>query len=393
MNHLSSRLTLVNNPIFKALLLLIFLPHFQGRIFASDDLVDSVRREVSDSEFKLNNLRVMGESFQEEWAGKQVGWKDAGGATVTGWYTGLPGSKFRIDYKDQIARMGDGPADVFHNAFDISYDGRVSMHLQMQTGTLNDPIRNLIGTIELQRGDATEQATGWSSSLFGFFDKDGVQFSTLISSANGFSATRELRNRIDIIKLVRVRQHGPTDIWYLDPKRGMAILAYEHVLSTGIKTKEFEADTLVQSAPGIFYPKHGVWTYPHPKDGSNWLRVSFKLSDVVANDLKFDDGVFTIHFPIGAVIADGILHISYAVDYADQEAISRIQSQAFVAHQAAATQPATTNSISRGPERPLALPDNINSNSHTMIIISGIGLAAVLALILILAYKGRKTHV
>jgi hypothetical protein len=287
-----------------------------------DDLLNGVK----ESERKLLNLRVDSKCLYLNWDSTRRDWEYNGECLLTAWYEGASSIRQRIDVHKLVSTWPEGPVPFAQRRFSSAYDGRVGQSLNLEEGAADKPHKTLEGEIAAElpfslRGGSFR--SGWACSLYGWREKVKVVFSQYLEAVHDASksngavqcSVRSIRfNDMDCVSL-SIQMALPQGVsqsedWYLDPSRGYAILRY--VRQGPFSGEELTVEKLIEPAPGVFYPVNATHL-SKDQSGQPKAKAAYEASAVVANDPKFNEGIFTIQWPVGTFVRDKISGTSFTV--------------------------------------------------------------------------------
>lgn len=306
-------------------------------------------KAVRTSESLLHNLTVSSSTKSEDWDASKNVWTYSGESEVEGVFVGKPGSLAVLSMKSVRTWIG-GPEPFSVDKSIVAYNGRVGQVLELSRGSSKAPVLAKRGQILAKRPDEIWRfggtVTGWRLSLYGALDNTGQSLSELIESeANSpgtVSAGYVKENDTTLLRLeVKDDLSGMPRVWFLDPKRGFALIRYQQLFSNGKPFDEWIVEELKEVSPGVFYPSRASGGSTSIK-GIPLSRATFVAKKVTANTENFDDSVFTIDWPADTFIEDQISQKIFRVSKETKELQEYIGNQAVEARsQVAATRPST----------------------------------------------------
>jgi hypothetical protein len=132
--------------------------------------------------------------------------------------------------------------------------------------------------------------------------------------------------------------------WTLDVDHGYALTSFLQLYSDGSKL-ENRVVSLIQAAPGIFWPKE-AFSDIFQEPGAPKLRLHYLAKSAMANSDQFDRSEFKPRLPLGTHVTDKTTGLSYTVGPTTQElredldkSINRIQRQIQLSVQQPSTEP------------------------------------------------------
>ncbi|MBN2584818.1 MAG: hypothetical protein JXL80_17270 [Planctomycetes bacterium] len=306
--------------------------------FAETDpaTVATLRQGIGHAERQLRNLRVEGTGRTETWNADQGAWEYGGESAATVWYTGIPGSKARVDYRKQVCRWIDGPEPFSEDSFSAAFNGRVGQVLYTRQGSRTRPVTVLEGTITGERPMYIAAGAGlvsqWNFSLYGFLDREGERVSVIFDEkGKELDVENRVFNDTPVIELAISKGKAASKL-YLDPARNYALIGYEVVNANGVVVERRLVNELRECAPGIYYPVKSTREL-YEDSGVPRSRTRYEATAVVVNDPGFNENVFSITWPPGTYVVDQTTGIGFRVeqlpedlDLAIDDQVLRVQS-------------------------------------------------------------------
>jgi len=274
---------------------------------------------VKDANKKLHNFKVDSELWvdenddpkdpNEEWRETLIH------VNSTMWSDGKPSGKIRVDVHKQVLRwVRDGKSDSYsERSFSDSFDGVTGRSIVKRSGEFGKA--KVVKDKKVTSGEKPQifetswfrRYTGRDFSVYFIQIGEGSLLLDLFGYAGNpnakvlefFDFTRESLHEIDCIKISskesKTQNWGKR--WWLDPARGFALLRFEHVRILEDKTEEFRVLTEVQELreikEGIWWPLKATCIIEPTVQGDPYTRMKYRAFGVIANDLKFDESVYS----------------------------------------------------------------------------------------------------
>ncbi len=327
--------------IFAVLLSALMAMPAGTRAEDAQDLIRTLKKAIMDNESRFVNLHVTGEVYAEEWDKIEQKWTYAGEERATVWYLGVPARKVRFDFDEQVSQWVDGSAPFSLNVFSYACDGRIRQWLTRREGdphaTAPTSPRGEIHTLESSIIDSLYDVGGWPYSLYGGLGLNRKPVSAIFTE-HPFTALHLEAKRVIFNGLPSIELHASSKrafcklTWYFDPAREFALVGAKLTETNDVINQEWTADELQQVQPGIYYPtkvtSQGVLCHDGTRiAGQPCWRRRYKASEVVMNDPNLSDEVFTIKWPVGAVVHDNVAGITFTVGQSPAELDKTIAEQ------------------------------------------------------------------
>jgi len=304
-------------------------------ILSAEEIKQSIP-QIEAAEKKVLNVKIEAETWMEESTSPTGPWERTPTyVAATSWFDGTPRGKGRVDVHREVLNsywVDGGRYMQSERSYTACYDGRVVRKIyekESEDGGKTRFARR--GEIrdqapEIFKGKMTGVVTGLRfTTKYFFIDRDDITFfSQFFKTAtspgavvNGsFEAVREDYNGVQCIRLSMKSKSLHTN-WWLDPSRGFALLGYENV-STNKEGKDFvdvriKVNKLKEIADGIWWPMEGTVESDRrdPRKPDTYARMVFHALDVVVNDPKFDNSIFSVSFPAGYTVYDRVNDKTY----------------------------------------------------------------------------------
>ena len=284
--------------------------------------LDEVISGIAAAERRLINIRIESETFEEQRVSSDVPWERTSVSfRSTAWYNGMPKSKARVDVHSEVLRWEQGLAPYAEESYSIGFDGQFGREVRHAAGPPGQlqPVKQATITAEAPlelRDPWCELATGVMFSL-NFLDYQGsISASQLLTKMREAGAdieiSRERYQDADCVKLSQMR--GEFSLWF-DLEHGYAFRGRELCIpgASGqlVPYKTDIVKRLVEAAPGIWFPAEASRTSFYPNGKRPDVRLSYRCSQAVANDPKFDDAVFQVPIPSDYIVRDKVSGVVY----------------------------------------------------------------------------------
>lgn len=339
-----------------------------------DALLQKLKQGIEENQKKLLNVRVEGTCLDESMNLTNRQWEFDGSDSVTAWYERVPSGlgRRRIEHKRLVSPWANGTAPFLESAFTTVYDGRITKTFWTRNGPISNAVAVLRGQINagMSAPFMHEFATGWNVSLWGGFDPPNRMSDLFLFPKDQQRATETMLDGTPCIEFQVILPNGIRALaYYFDPARGYAPLKCERAGGDGVVAYSWSVQSLVEAAPGVFYPTSATREYTLHGGELN-AQVMYQASSVVANDPKFSDDLFMLEFPPKTRVRDLITTNTYVVpsELPEQPVSGNTQDQIQLAA------PSTT-----GPG---------GSGSRVWVVVAGIGIAVIV--IVALAVRLRR---
>jgi hypothetical protein len=279
-------------------------------------LIDAIQH----SERKLINLSVSGKSVTERYDSSSREWVYDGESEFTAWYTGMPGSKAKVEYHKRVLPWTGGSKPFSEKSEIYAYTGKVGQTLILSANGQSF-LRGIIRPDRPKTLSFDAAATGWNTSLYGAIDSEKRSLSALLRQWQKTGVSAEYAT-IDQTQCIRVSltQGKLTRSWYLDPSREYALRRVE-VSLYDVLYRRVSVQQITAVAAGVFYPSRVLIERfdlaagrDDAGDPTATGRTRWELTDATANADNWSDDVFQIEWPAGCVINDRIsgtvIHVS-----------------------------------------------------------------------------------
>jgi len=283
--------------------------------------------QIETAEKNLLNLMVESELWIEERSSLSDPWVQTPQyCSSTAWFGEHGGLRRRIDvHKEVLGWKRATTASYTEDSYSIGFDGREGREVFHTTGSHGKAFglkrgRRISVVPQKLRNPWVATYTGtYFSFHFHFENNTRVRsFSNLFRMAlsSTSEAVKSLKvavekyNGTPCIKIESGEQSGSHSTWWLDPSRGFVLLGYEEAreLADGSVevTRSFQVAKLKQIASDIWYAVEVLGESVPLAIDLPYTRYIYHASNVVANNPKFDENVFTIPFPEGYSIDDQV---------------------------------------------------------------------------------------
>ncbi|MCP4256965.1 MAG: DUF1573 domain-containing protein [Planctomycetes bacterium] len=279
--------------------------------------LDELISGIAAAERRLINVRIESEAFEEQRASSDVPWERTSVSfSSTAWYNGMPKSKARVDVHSEVLRWEEGLAPWAEESYSVGFDGQFGREVRHAAGIPGqiEPVKNATITAEAPlelRDQWCELATGVMFSL-NFLDyQEGISASQMLTKMRDegvdIKISRERYQDADCVKLSQMR--GEFLLWF-DLEHGYAFRGRQWLVpgASGdlVPYKTDIVKRLVEAAPGIWFPAEASLTSFVPNEIGPDVRLSYRCSQVVANDPKFDEAVFQVPIPSDYIVRDKV---------------------------------------------------------------------------------------
>lgn len=254
----------------------------------------------------------------QSWSPVEGAWKWAGETIVTARMSGAPGGPCVALLRKQVSRWIDGPADFAEKTGAVSYDGRVGVVLDLTTGPRGSTAvinRAAVFPERPNKLNWVAVVSGWSESVFGFFEEDGLRFSEVLQQDPAAFACNEIVNQAGGLQLRTPPQPdaaGINRIWYFDRMPALALVRYEELLGDTLVRVD-TISSFCELKEGIRYPVSGERVLFDSK-GKRQSKWSFRC-EAVRKD-EHDETAqqpWIVDFPPGTFVNDTILDSTYRI--------------------------------------------------------------------------------
>ena len=295
--------------------------------------IKELAKQIKAVENKLHNIKIQSEGYIERRTSTAEPWiKTPIYVSSTAWFDGRPKGKSRIDVHKQVLEWKDGAAPYSESSFSLGFDGQFGRSAIHSTGYSGKTFSHKKGKLTKSQKDLgwswSDQYTGiqftlnyhFSGRQHTFYDifKHGSEANYIDKFPFKFS-----HEKFEGIKCIKVSTKNPKsktkqESWWLDPSRGFALLGYKW---TGIDkdgneqlVRSINVTKLKKVARGIWWPMEvSMISSSQGWSDKPWERFIWRASNVVANDPKFNETVFTVPFPEGYLIDDKVAGKKYRV--------------------------------------------------------------------------------
>ena len=296
--------------------------------------VETIIRAVRLQEEGLLNVQVDAHYETDAWDSEAGEWRLAGQSDLTAWFTGMPGSRVRVDFHKSVARWINGPAPYGECAYRVAYNGQVTKRLETSAGPLGSAHSVLDGELAAGRPLIVREygdfAAGWRFSVSGALDDSGVRLSRYLSEARQSGrAVSVSETQFDGNPCVAVQvDDGGEEFqrFYFDPGRAFSLAGVELGRKRGAIGHKWTVADAVEVAPGVFYPTAGVRELLN-EDGSVRERSTYTATAVMINDPAWTDDVFDPEWPPNTFVNDRIAGTAYAVGAAPEQIKQAVDQQ------------------------------------------------------------------
>ena len=247
----------------------------------------------------------------------------------TGWFEGRSGGKARVDVHKQVLEWVDGPAPYMEESYSIGFDGQYGRVVRHSIGHGGKTFLVKEGRILPEPPERLKAAwcrkfTGILFTLNFCLSGRGFTFSDLFGAVDDPNTkvpacsefTCEEFEGVPCIKIASKGTKRIQESWWLDPSRGFALLGYKYtsILEDGTErlNEYIKVNKLKQVSDSIWWPMEAylIWP-PHYGSDNHWQRFVWHASNVIINDPKFDDRVFTVSIPDGYWVDDQVVGKKY----------------------------------------------------------------------------------
>jgi hypothetical protein len=296
--------------------------------------VTEVLTQIEAAENTLRNLRVEASDRSEMLNPNTGKWELQSENTLTAYYTGMPGSKCRADFSHAMSRWVNGPVPYVNEKTSYAYNGKVGMQLFIghddPTGKLEPRRGMLLASRPPMMVGMVGYASGWQFSLYGCFDEAGIRLSQALRTKTLFPAPLSVRE-VSIASTKAVELACGTSgrfsrRWLFDPSHGWAMIGYYEESAQGKVRQRISVSNLMDAGGGVFYPRDASLEIMDT-DEKPVRRTTFQATAVTANDPKFDEDIFTIHWPRGTTVQDSVANVTFVAGETDKELDERISQQ------------------------------------------------------------------
>jgi hypothetical protein len=294
--------------------------------------------QIEAMEKKVLNVKIEAETWMEESKSPTGPWERAPMyVSATSWFDGTPKGKGRVDIHREVLNSYWKDKDRYiqtERSYTAGYDGQVVRKVYDKESIDAEKTRLVKqGEIidqapEIFKGKMTGVVTGLRfTTKYYFIDKDDKEsfsqyFKIAISpeaiANNSFEVVREEHNGVQSIRLGLKHKSLRINYWF-DPSRCFAFLGHENVRKNE-KGDEFvdvriKVNKLKEVTNGIWWPIDGVIESDRhdPRKPNIYARTIFHAIDVVVNDPKFDNSIFSVSFPVGYMVTNKIDNKTYKV--------------------------------------------------------------------------------
>jgi hypothetical protein len=336
-------------------------------------LLQTLKNGIEVNEMKLLNVRVEGRCRSEEFDPGSQQWELVLDESVTAWYEGVPLGKRRIDHHKSISKWINGTTPFLEEEYTSAYNGQIKQTLWTKRGSSKAPPTSPHGEIEkgMRKELMNEYATGWTYSLYGAFEISGRLSTVFRLPKNQLNVNAVTFNGVNCIQLQVILPSGmPAITCYFDPGREYALLGVERSSGNGVLVEKWKVDSLVEAAPGVYYPSQATWE-SLSQDGKVVRRQTYQASAVVANDSNFSDDLFTIKWPPKTRVRDLITTNKYVVPDAGQP-------------EKPVSEPQSRIPLAATPTRP------VGGRSRLWVMVAGVGVVAVLVIVPVSRLRRKK---
>ncbi|MCP4256969.1 MAG: hypothetical protein GY774_05510 [Planctomycetes bacterium] len=290
--------------------------------------MDEVISGIAAAERKLINVRIESEAFEEQRASSDVPWERTSVSfRSTAWYNCVPRSKARVDVHSEVLRWEQGSSPYGEESYSIGFDGRFGRDVRHAVGPPGQlqPLKKATildeAPLEL-RDEWCEFATGVIFSLNFLDSQEGNSASQMLTKMREagmvFEISRERYQGADCVKLSHI---GGFSLWF-DLEHGYAFRGRELCIpgASGelVPYKTDIVKLLVEAAPGIWFPAEAFRTTYSPNGKRPEIQLSYRCSQAVANDPKFDEEVFQVPIPSDYIVRDKVSGVVYQKSMAEK---------------------------------------------------------------------------
>jgi hypothetical protein len=305
-------------------------------------VVDGIRR--NESQFQNLYIRDFKTTIDTRAAADKE-WKPTPlGSSGSAWYDSAVNGKARIFFSPHVSRWegGNGPRrgnlpQIGYSAqiMDASWNGVEGREINIAGGLVGQPLRHdNQAMIRFEpsvwfSSRYTRYETGLAYTLQYFvFQLEGsspptprVLLSDQITKALESNPPQLQEETVNGFDTIRVAWNLGADrgIWayWLSPEHNFAIVKYQldEVLPGVVDRHQgFDVLKLKEVAPNTWFPLRAISVVAIPGRTETYYRYNFEAADAVANDPKFDTGIFKATLPAGYVVSsDQKGHQSYVV--------------------------------------------------------------------------------
>jgi hypothetical protein len=243
-------------------------------------------------------------------------------------------------------------------------------------------------------------ATGWRSTIYGAGGEDHVPLSQILrTTTDDLQVRRVEAYGSDCIEISLYEDSGKilSERWYIDPKRGYALVGRKWFRPTGNLWGEEIVGPLEEVTAGVFFPRSSVRTI-FDDAGIAVKRLRCHVDRVEANASTFDASVFQLKFPAGTVVLDELTRVKFTVSKSDADLLADIESAVSMAKEHAVEQtPAVAGAAAaKQVDRPgAARPEVVAqtgqaTTSWAPVLMGAAGALCLVALISVVAWRYRR---
>jgi hypothetical protein len=337
--------------IILAAILIFAFPVLFNEIIAKEttselsvDELKFIAKSMKSVEDSLLNIRIdsnawveYGPSASGPWEKTPLCW------STTAFFGNISSNQGRIDYHKEVGQWENGAAPYFEQRYSVSFDGSegrrkdISFSYDGNTFSVNS---GDISSEEPLQFQMCGRITGIEASLF-FYHRNAPKtfhkgFSANFDGAadpNYFMSTLAAANLkikprkpkivfeelwgIQCLKMSYIGNSLQQE-WWFDPNRSFALLKFDDLRKDKDGNEQvyssINVTKLKEVAKDIWWPMEAYFIDRSHKPDKPWKRVVYQASNVIANDPKFNNRVFTLNFPKGYEIDDKVNSKNYTVD-------------------------------------------------------------------------------
>jgi hypothetical protein len=232
----------------------------------------------------------------------------------TVWVDGGPEGKERVDVHKEVNKWINGISPYGEESYSMSYYGQHGRYIQAKKGEILPDRPNRLGH------GGYDSGIHWSLP---FFNGEIYKFSKMFELASdpNSEAASELEFTIEEFEgteCIKIWSRLYDVTYWLDLSHGFALRGRKSIAKYPDGHEELielvKVTKLKEVAPSAWWPMEIISISRPYTAGEPWRKYIYRASSVIANDLNYNESIFTPAFPKGYTVEDKITGKTYVVD-------------------------------------------------------------------------------